>query len=78
MLIICQTSLSPFKFQYYLVIKVLINIYILIIYNYLYIMYNINVELANLYPVPQYLVHEAIHELQSLMKTSTHVLCTVP
>jgi hypothetical protein len=74
-----STSLLPFKFQYYLVIKVSINnIYILIIYIYLFIMYNINVEVANLCLVPQYIVHEGIYELHSLMKTNTHVLYTVP
>jgi hypothetical protein len=41
-------------------------------------MYNINVEVANLCLVPQYIVHEGIYELHSLMKTNTHVLCTVP
>ena len=41
-------------------------------------MYNINVKVVNLCLVPQYIVHEGIHELHSLMKTNTHVLCTVP
>ena len=31
-------------------------------------MYNINVELANLCLVPQYIVDEGIYELHSLMK----------